>query len=397
MTRWFIAGLLALVLSCTANANIVVVDPATIGLDSDKLADMQKALGQDLNGHQVPGAVLLIARKGKVGFLGTAGFQTPAHQQPMTSKTIFRLYSMTKPITSVAAMILVEDGKLALDDPVSKYIPAFAQMTVLSDGGKAVPAKNQMTVRDLLRHTSGIIYGVFTRGPFKKLYRDAGVSSKDHTLKDFAARLAKLPLRHEPGTAWHYGRSTDLLGRVIEVAAGQSFDEFMSIRIFKPLGITDAGFYQPTGKAARIAEPRGGLFDVMTPKPMLSGGGGLTMSTEDFYRFAMMLRNGGSLDGQRILSPASLALMTQDQIAGLDQQFYFGAPAYGFGLGVSVRLREKGRPGNIGEYGWGGYAGTYFWVDPVKDLFVVFMMQDQFSRRYFRGRLREWVYGAVVD
>ena len=402
MPRWALRALAVIFLiaafSAGASAQITTVDPASIGLKADKLNRIRAALAKDTADGRVPGAVMLIARRGKVGFFEAAGYQTPEKKRPMTARTIFRMYSMTKPIVSVAAMTLVEDGRLHLDQPVARYIPEFAKMTVNLPAGER-PAKNQITVRDLLRHTSGLIYGVFGRGPLGRKYKQAGVADRDIDLQEFSARIAKLPLRFEPGTAWHYGRSTDVLGRVIEVAAGQPLDRFLAARIFRPLGMTDTAFYQDTDKAGRIAQPVWPLFDVTNPKPMLSGGGGLTSTMADYLRFVMMLRNRGSLDGKRIIKPETLALMTRNQIAGLDRKYFRARAAYGFGLGFAVRIANDGAryPGTLGDYWWRGYAGTYFWVDPAKDLFAIFLIQDPSNRLYYTDATRSWVYGALAD
>jgi CubicO group peptidase (beta-lactamase class C family) len=388
-----------------ARADISTVNPGSIGLDAAKLGKIEQALAKDVADGKVPGAVMLIARQGKVGFFTAAGFQTPEKKRPMTSKTIFRVYSMTKPIVSVAAMALVEDGRLSLDEPISSYIPYFAETTVFQQAGSsfmikkdgARPARTQITVRDLMRHTSGMIYGVFDKGALGKLYKEAGAASSDIDLNQFSAVMAKLPLRFEPGTAWHYGRSTDVLGRVMEIASGQPLDEFLNDRIFKPLGMTDTAFFHGADKADRLAQGVKPLFAVTEPKPMLSGGGGLTSTMEDYLRFAMMLRNRGSLDGQRIIKPETLALMTQNHIAGLDRKFFYPGKAYGFGLGFAVRIADEGRyPGTLGDYWWRGYAGTYFWIDPRKDLFAIFLIQDPAKRVHYTGATRNWVYNALA-
>ena len=395
------------VLNFTARADITTVDPGSIGLDAAKLSEVRQAIAKDVADGKLPGAVMLIARRGKVGFFEAAGFQTPQKKRPMTSKTIFRMYSMTKPIVSVAAMSLVEEGRLRLDEPISSYIPYFAETTVFQQAGSsfmikvdgARPALKQITVRDLMRHTSGMIYGVFDKGALGKMYKAAGAASSDIDLNQFSDVMAKLPLRFEPGTAWHYGRSTDVLGRVIEIAAGQPLDEFLAARIFRPLGMTDTAFFHDADKAGRIAQGVKPLFNVTEPKPMLSGGGGLTSTMEDYLRFTMMLRNRGSLDGKRIIKPETLALMTQNHIAGLDRQFFYPGKAYGFGLGFAVRIGNEGAhyPGTLGDFWWRGYAGTYFWVDPCKDLFAILLIQDPAKRRHYTVAARNWVYNALVD
>jgi CubicO group peptidase (beta-lactamase class C family) len=308
---------------------------------------------------------------------------------------------MSKPIVSVAAMTLVEEGRLRLDEPLSTYIPFFAASKVHEFGDKLSHVSNPITILDLMRHTSGLIYGVFDpKGAVEKLYIEAGIASRDISLNEFAMRLGSLPLRFEPGTAWHYSRSTDVLGRVLEIASGQTLDKFLEERIFKPLGMVDTAFFQTSDKADRFAEPVKPLFDMLDVKPMLSGGGGLTSTMEDYFRFAMMLRNRGSLDGVRIIKPETLALMTRNHIAeGVDRRFFYPGQAYGFGLGFAVRITDEGAryPGTLGDFWWRGLAGTYFWIDPGKDLFAIFMIQDPANRVHYTGTTRNWVYGTLAD
>ncbi|MEM9060738.1 MAG: serine hydrolase domain-containing protein [Pseudomonadota bacterium] len=397
----------ALAMGSPVMAEIDVVDPASIGLDPAKLEEVRSALQKDIADGRVPGAVMLIGRKGKVGFFEAAGQQGPEDATPMSARTIFRIYSMTKPIVSVAAMAMIEEGLMGLDDPVSAYLPEYAHQTVFQQAGESFmikedtsrPATAGATIRDLLRHTSGQIYGVFDSGPLGQLYKDAGVASTDIDLDVFSEKMAVLPLRFDPGTAWHYGRSTDVLGHVMEIAAGQTLDIILEERVLDPLGMTDTAFYQDAAEEGRIAEPvEPGLFDVTDAKPMLSGGGGLTSTIEDYLKFAMMLRNRGSLDGKRIIKPISLHEMTQNQIEGLDMRWYYPDRAYGFGLGFGVRLTEDGPyPGSVGDFFWRGYAGTYFWIDPARDLFAVFMIQDPANRVHYTGVTRNWVYSTLAD
>jgi len=399
-----LAIFIALALAFTASAvsaDISTVDPASIGLNSAKLEEVRQSLQKDIADGKVPGAVMLIARKGQVGFFEAAGKQGPDDDKPMTSKTIFRIYSMTKPIVSVAAMTLVEEGRLRLEEPLATYIPFFAASKVHEFGDKLSPASSPITIKDLMRHTSGLIYGVFDpKGHVGKMYIEAGIASRDISLNEFAMRLGSLPLRFEPGTAWHYSRSTDVLGRVLEIASGQSLDKFLEERIFKPLGMPDTAFFQTPDKADRFAEPVKPLFDMLDVKPMLSGGGGLTSTMEDYLRFAMMLRNRGSLDGVSIIKPETLALMTRNHIAeGVDRRFFYPGQAYGFGLGFAVRITDEGAryPGTLGDFWWRGLAGTYFWVDPRKDLFAIFMIQDPANRVHYTGTTRNWVYSTLAD
>jgi CubicO group peptidase (beta-lactamase class C family) len=335
----------------------------------------------------------------------------------MGKDAIFRIYSMSKPIATVAAMMLVEQGKLTLDEPVSKYIPAFKEMKVgvesKGEDGKPelhlVDAKKQITIQDLLRHTSGITYGFFGDLLVKKAYLAADVRTDDPDNAAFAERIAKLPLAFQPGTTWDYSHSTDILGRVIEVVSGKSLYQFEKENILGPLGMPDTSFYvSDHAKHARIAEPfkddrtigAGTEFnDPREPKKWESGGGGMVGTVGDYARFLMMLANGGTLDGKRYLGPKTIAYMTSDHTAGVitPGPYYLPGPGYGFGLGFAVR-REQGvalTPGSVGDYNWGGAGGTYFWVDPKEEMFVVFAMQSPRNRVAFRQVLRDMVYAAI--
>jgi CubicO group peptidase (beta-lactamase class C family) len=366
----------------------------------------------------IPGAVLLVARHGRVAYLETFGSRDPAAPDPMTAEDIFRIYSMSKPITTVAAMMLVEDGRIALDDPVSKYVPAFAHQSVAvakasGDGYDLVPARRPSTVQDLMRHTSGLTYGFFGNLPAKRAYLDAGLLRGDFDNKEFAERIAALPLAFQPGTTWDYSHSTDVLGRVVEVASGQSLFAFEKSRILDPLGMRDTSFTVPEPeRQARVAEPfaddrvfgtEAAFNDPRLPNRYESGGGGMVSTVGDYARFLEMLRAGGTLDGHRILSPATIAYMTSDQTgpgSGVTPgPYYLPGPGYGFGLGFAVR-RDAGIapvPGSVGEYNWGGVGGTAFWVDPKQDLFVVFMLQAPRARLAYRPLLRDMIYAAIVD
>jgi CubicO group peptidase (beta-lactamase class C family) len=334
----------------------------------------------------------------------------------MQADDLFRIYSMTKPIVSVAALMLVEEGRLDLDAPVSKYIPAFADVKVGMEktdfiGRKSielVAAERPMTVRDLLRHTSGMTYGFFGPGPVKQAWRESGIESdRAQTNAQFAERAAMLPLAYQPGTTWDYSNSTDVLGRVIEVVSGQTLGAFLRQRLFGPLGMKDTGFVVAEAeRQARIAEAFAG--DGVTPGASLfdprrsgfeSGGGGLISTAPDYARFLMMLRGGGELDGKRYLSETMFKDMSRDQLGPqiVRTQLYLPGADYGFGLGVAVRTQPaRGRDSAVGEYFWGGAGGTYMWVDPANDLFVVFMMQSPRNRAPYRGTLRELVYGALT-
>jgi CubicO group peptidase (beta-lactamase class C family) len=393
--------------------------PEDVGLSPAGLAKIGDWMRAEVAAKKIPGATIMIVRGGKLAYAETVGLRDPSRPDAMKADDIFRIYSMTKPLTSVAAMMLVEEGKLELDAPVAKYIPAFATVKVGVEktgplGQKTleiVDAPQPMTVRDLLRHTSGLTYGFFGTGLVKQAYRDARIGAEgDISNAQFSEAIAKLPLAYPPGSTWDYSNSTDVLGRVIEVASGQSLGQFLKLRLLDPLGMNDTSFYvTDPERQARLAEPfaddritpNAPLFDPRRPVAMESGGGGLMSTAADYTRFLMMLHNGGQLDGKRYLSEATLKEMTRDHLGPqvVRTALYLPGVGYGFGLGFAVRTAPaSGKPDSaVGEYFWGGAGGTYMWVDPVNDLFVVYMMQSPKQRTPHRAALRELVYGAVTD
>jgi CubicO group peptidase (beta-lactamase class C family) len=393
--------------------------PEELGLSPAGLAKIGDWMRAEVAAKKIPGATIMIVRGGKLAYAETVGQRDPARPEALKADDIFRIYSMTKPIVSVAAMMLVEEGKIDLDAPVAKYIPAFADVKVGVEktsplGQKTleiVDAQQPMKVRDLLRHTSGLTYGFFGTGLVKQAYRESGLESgRAIDNAQFAERIAKLPLAYQPGSTWDYSNSTDVLGRVVEVASGQPLGVFLKARLFDPLGMKDTSFTVPEPeRQQRIAEPFAGdgvtpgssLFDPRRPAALESGGGGLMSTAPDYTRFLMMLRNGGQLDGKRYLSEATLKDMTRDHLGAQVQRtaLYLPGAGYGFGLGFAVRTAPaSGKPDSaVGEYFWGGAGGTYMWVDPVNDLFVVYMMQSPKQRTPHRAALRELVYGAVTD
>jgi CubicO group peptidase (beta-lactamase class C family) len=402
-------GLLAV--SLAQAQGLPAVRPEQVGLSSERLGQLTAILKADAEKGDIPGATLLVARQGKVAWFETVGVRDPGTRAPMTRDTIFRIYSMTKPITSVAVMMLVEDGRVAISDPVSKYIPALGGLKVGVErkdaGGHPMldlqPARRDMTVQDLLRHTSGLTYGVFGTGVVKKMYADAKIFTDYPSNADLVDRLATFPLVHQPGATWEYSHSTDVLGRLVEVVSGQTLAQFFAARLFAPLAMKDTSFYvTDRAKQDRIAEPFPGdrsigtdvdLNDPRVAQKWESGGGGLMSTTMDYARFVQMLVNGGTLDGKRLLSPKTVAYMTADHLGSIAPL----APGIGFGLGFAVR-KETGvvpLPGTVGEYYWGGAAGTFFWVDPKEELFVVYMMQSPKHRVRYRDLLKNMVYGAV--
>ena len=398
---------------------LVDAKPDQVGLSSDGLAMIGDWMRAEVAAKKIPGAVVMVVRGGKPVYVDAVGQRDPSLAAPMKVDDIFRIYSMTKPLTSVAAMMLVEEGKLNLDAPVSTYIPAFAAVKVGVEkvdaaGGKTleiVEAQRPMTVRDLLRHTSGLTYGFFGQGLVKQAYRDARIGAEgDISNAQFAEAIARMPLAYPPGSTWDYSNSTDVLGRVVEVVSGQRLGQFLKVRLFDPLGMNDTAFYvTDAGRQARLAEPFPGdgitahssLFDPRVPKAMESGGGGLLSTATDYTRFLLMLRGGGQLDGKRYLGDATLKEMTRDQLGPQVARtaLYLPGAGYGFGLGFAVRIApaEGKRDSAVGEYYWGGAGGTYMWVDPANDLFVVYMMQSPKQREAHRAALRGLVYGAVSD
>ncbi|WP_376712094.1 serine hydrolase domain-containing protein [Bradyrhizobium hereditatis] len=365
---------------------------------------------------KIPGAVLLIQQHGKLVHLECFGVRDPATRQPMTPDTIFQIYSMSKAITSVAAMMLVDDGKLALDDPVSKYIHSFADAKVgvdLSDEAgkyplKLEPLKRPITIRDLLRHTSGITYGFFGETAVQKLYADPKLYAGDFDNAEFADRIATLPLADQPATRWNYSHSTDVLGRVIEVVSGQTLFQFEKLRLFDPLGMSETEYYvADKAKWPRIAQPFpvdrfrvAGIKDPTEARRWESGGAGLVSTAGDYARFLQMLLNGGELDGKRYLKPETVALMTSDQIGPetriIHDPFYFPGPTSGFGLGFAVRTSP---PPNttwpLGEYRWDGAGGSFYFVDPQDDLLVVFMVQAPTQGGRIQLALKTMMYEAL--
>ena len=390
--------------------------PELVGLSGERLGQLSGMLKADIDKGLIPGATLLVARHGKIAWFEAMGTRDPASKAPMTKDAIFRIYSMTKPITSVAVMMLVEEGKISLSDPVSKYIPQLGGLKVGVEkpgpNGPTLelePARRDMTVQDLMRHTSGLTYGFFGPGLVKKAYVESKLWEDYPSNAEFVDRIAKLPLLYQPGTTWDYSHSTDVLGRLIEVVSGRSFGEFLTARIFTPLGMPDTAFYVPDlSKQPRIVEPfpndrsigvGAELNDPRVVQKWESGGGGLVSTTTDYARFLQMLLNGGTLNGKRLVSPKTVAYMTSDHLGGGagPGPLYLPGPGFSFGLGFAVR-KDAGvspLPGSVGEYNWGGAAGTFFWVDPKEDLFVVYMMQSPKQRVGVRNLLKNMVYGAL--
>jgi CubicO group peptidase (beta-lactamase class C family) len=384
--------------------------PETLGLSRPRLETMSDAFKREIDKGTVPGVTVLVARHGQVGWFEALGKQSPTGAAPMAHDSIFRIFSMTKPIVSVGVMTLVEDGHLLLADPVAKFIPEFANQKVgVVSGGKLelVPPKRPMTVQDLLRHTSGLTYEHQGDGPVHKIYQDSRVRSRKITNAEHAALVASFPLVCHPGDEFNYSRSTDILGRIIEVVSGKSLGTYLTERILTPLQMAETGFATAEVNANRLAEPfaadpwtgdKVALFNMLEQPIMESGGGGLVSTTMDYARFALMLRNGGTLDGNRIIGRKTLELMASDHLGpNVVTNGTLLSPGHGFGLGFAVR-REAGIapfPGSVGQFFWSGIAGTFFWIDPKEDLFVVFMSQGPGQRDHTRTLVRDLVYAAV--
>jgi CubicO group peptidase (beta-lactamase class C family) len=391
--------------------------PEQVGLSSERLGRLTRVLNDEIEKGKFPGAVALIARKGRIAYFQTFGVRDPATNAPMTRDAIFRIYSMTKPITSVAVMMLQEEGRLVLSDPVSKFLPQLAHLQVAvgkENAGAAepayelVPAKRDITIHDLLRHTSGFAYGARTANAMvKEAYARARVDTRDQSSAELVEKLATVPLAHQPGAAWEYSRSTDVLGRVVEVISGKSLGAFFAERVFAPLGMKDSGFFVPKEQLGRVAQalpidPATGektsLIDVKAPPKFESGGGGGVSTAEDYLRFAQMMLNGGQLGRIRLLSSTTVAFMASDHLGPVKATMR--RPGYTFGLGLSVRdeVGMDGQSGSIGEYGWAGAGGTYFWVDPKQQLVAILMTQAPGpSRVYYRQLFKELVQQAVID
>jgi CubicO group peptidase (beta-lactamase class C family) len=390
--------------------------PETVGLSRDRLDRITAGFEALVAAGRIGGAVAAVVRRGETAYFEAMGYRDKATGDPMTQDAIFRIYSMTKPLTSVAAMILVERGQLLLGDPVAKYLPSFAnqQVAVPPLPGQSDIALERVrrpaTVHDLLRHTSGLVYdALFETTPVKRLYREAGISTTRETLADKVDRLGRLPLAHQPGEVFEYGYSTDVLGRVIEVVSGRPLDEFIAAEITRPLGMVDTAFFVQPAHVHRLAEPVADgagkippLRKVTEPPLMLSGGGGMVGTTADYLRFCSMLLNGGALDGVRILGAKTVMYMTADHLGQRRRDNstgrYLLGPGHGFGLGFSVRLAdgESDMPGSMGDYSWGGFAGTQFWIDPREQLIAVMMIQQPNEFTDTWRLYRNLVYQALV-
>ncbi len=398
-----------------ASRDLARAAPEDVGMSSDRLERLDDAMQGLVDDGLLAGITTMIARHGKIAHFGTFGHQNIEDGVEMSEDTIFRIYSMTKPITGVALMILYEEGRFRLSDPVHRYIPEFEGLEVAREDGPngqpiTEPAHHPMTIRELMAHTAGLSYGIFSESQVDSLYNEANVLDNDSTLKDMIDKLAKIPLRQQPGSMWHYSVAVDVQGYLVEVLSGQRFDEFLNEHIFGPLSMNDTAFHVAADKADRFSqvythdadgnliaqEGFGGRRDYLEPPAFLSGGGGLVSTTMDYMRFSQMLLNGGELDGVRILAPSTVRLM---HLNHLPRELKEMSPGTGFGLDFAVVLDPVAADGiSKGEYYWGGAAGTWFWIDPREDLVFVGMIQHFGPRRPdVRSLSRRLTYQAILE
>lgn len=397
-------------------ANLPTVRPELVGLSTERLARIGEVMQKYVDQGRLGGAVTLVARNGKVAYLQSFGKLDPTTGAAMPADAVFRIASQSKAVTSVAIMILFEEGRLLLGDPVSKYIPEFKDTTVAvpeaakkGPGYKVVPAKRPVTIRDLLTHTAGISYG---DGPAKDLYKAAGLqgwflADRNVPVGDLIKKLAKLPFDAQPGEKWVYGYNTDILGYLVEVVSGMSLSDFIKKKITEPLGMADTHFFLPEEKAGRFAAVYGTGKDgkaelvedarentyVKGPRTCYGGGAGLLSTAEDYARFLLMLQSGGEWGGVHILSPKSVELMTVNHVGGI-----YGSQGFGLGFWVTKELGMNGDPGSVGAFGWGGAYHTTYWVDPVEKLVAVFMTQLlPATGSDAQAKFKALVYQAIVE
>ena len=390
----------------TTHPALPQAQPADVGLCPERTQRLMDVLRREVASGRLPGAVAMVARRGQIALLEAVGEQDPATGQPMQINSIFRIYSMTKPVVSVAVMMLVERGQLLLSDPVSRWMPEYKNQKVATAQGQE-PVKQEATVQDLLRHTAGLTYEFLGDSAVQRQYGEVKIASRERTNAEFSQTLAGVPLQFQPGSMWAYSRATDVLGRLVEVVSGQGLGAFLHAEIFGPLGMVDTGFAVPPDQHHRIAEPfahdpDGGVpMKVLEPRQvpaMEGGGGGLMSTTLDYTRFLQFLRNRGELNGVRLLGPHTVDYMTADHLGGIPADGTLLPPGHGFGLGFAVRthLGLSPVPGSVGLYYWGGIAGTTFFVDPALDMYAMLMVQAPNQRDYYRPLFRDLVYAALL-
>jgi len=390
----------------TAHKALPHAQPTDVGLCPNRTQRLMDVLRHEVASGRLPGAVAMVARKGQIALFEAVGQQDPNTGTPMQTDSIFRIYSMTKPVVSVAVMMLMERGQLLLSDPVSRWLPEYANQQVATTTGLE-PVRQAATVQDLLRHTAGLTYEFLGDSAVQRQYGAVKIASRERTNAEFSQTLAAVPLQFQPGTVWAYSRATDVLGRLVEVVSGQGLGAFLQAEIFGPLGMVDTGFAVPPDQHHRIAEPfvhdpDGGVpMKVLEPRqvPAMEGGGGGLMSTAmDYTRFLQCLRNRGELDGVRLLGPHTVDYMTADHLGSMPSDGTLLPPGHGFGLGFAVRthLGLSPVPGSVGLYYWGGIAGTTFFVDPALDMVAMLMIQAPNQRDYYRPLFRDLVYATLL-
>ncbi|BBK39102.1 penicillin-binding protein [Allostella sp. ATCC 35155] len=408
-------GLAAPVLAA-ADPPLPTAVPEAVGMSGERLGRIARVLEADIAAGRIPGAVVAVARRGKLAYYEAFGFRDKDAGTAMTKDTIFAIASMTKPMTSAAIMMLNEEGKLFVGDSIARYHPALAKMPVAvlktgadgQPGFDTEPAKRPMTLQDLLRHTSGLTYGGRGTTPVHKIYpASSAFSGTNLTGAEFIEKLGSVPLLYAPGTRWEYGLSTDVLGLVVEKVSGQGLGAFLQERLWTPLGMTDTSFAIPEAKQDRFAkalpnDPNTGrpqsVLDLRKPLKMECGGGCAASTAGDYIRFAQMLLDRGRFEGRQILAPKTVDFMTADHVGDADRERL--APGYGFGLGFTVRLETgvAGVTGSPGDYNWGGAYGTWFWVDPKEEMTTVFMAHAPGpTRLHYRRLLTTLVNQAIVD
>ena len=430
MIKTFLLAMSILASAYVTGADLTTTKPERVGMSTDRLTRIGTLMQAYVDQEAIAGSVTLIARKGKIVHFEPTGVLNLDTGEPMQNDSLFRIYSMTKPITSVAAMLLFEQGKFQLDDPIAQYLPEFSNVKVLVDGNLVNP-DHAPTIRELLSHTAGLTYGIFSNTEVDKLYREAlwgdramldltkyrgdGMESRVKDLDELSKTIASIPLLYQPGSQWVYSISVDILGRLIEVISGQSLDQFLQQEIFDPLEMEDTFFEIPKDKIARfgtnhIVDKDGNLIvvdrpessDYSKPVSLFSGGGGLVSSTMDYLRFAQMLLNGGELNGVQLLSPTTVALMQRNQLTDTSSRGFSDRPntagTVGFGLGIGIATSEqKLSATEVGAYSWGGMAGTLFWVDPEHELVAILMVQRIYSPEAIRSKFRNLTYQAITE
>lgn len=385
--------------------------PESVGISSDRLKRIDTILQKHVQDGDFSGVVSLVSRHGKIVHYKSFGKRDIEANEPMEKDSLVRIYSMTKPIVSVALMMLQEEGKFQLNEPVSKYIPQFNNLKVLENGVEVKPVR-QMTIQHLFTHTAGFTYGFFGDTEVDKRYMVSGILRKQSNLYEFINELAKIPLLSHPGEQYHYSVAVDVQGYLVEVLSGMPLDQFLRQRIFEPLNMKDTLFEVPDDKKQRLAanytyNKKAGKMELEdSPKnskfaqevTLFSGGGGLVSTAADYWRFCQMMLNGGTMNGQRLLGRKTVELMTSDHMPAVLAKYDPNSDfAFGLGFRIIKNVPMTGAPGSIGDYSWGGAAGTIFWVDPVEDFVAVTMIQLRSSPYNLRREMHSLIYQAIVD